>query len=31
MRGVTMEMFGWSDKFEDFYTQVLKTLKGDEV
>ena len=28
IRGVSLEMFGWSDKFPQFYGDVLTALKG---
>jgi insulysin len=28
MRGMTVEMYGWSDKFEQFYTDILETVNS---
>jgi len=28
MRGITLELRGWSDNFDKFYNDVLKTLAG---
>lgn len=31
MRGITMELRGWSDNFDKFYTDVLKTLSSTQM
>lgn len=29
MKGLSLELYGWSDKFEYFYKNVLKEIKRD--
>ena len=31
MRGITLELRGWSDNFDKFYTDVLKTLADQKL
>ena len=29
MKGLSLEMYGWSDKFDYFYKNVLREIKRD--